>query len=96
MLEKSCGHLLSYCKVLIVAICIIDYSDSKRAAGALRNRPAVSDVLKGDLELITAGARVVEGSGVSIEIEVFNFNFVVNFCRHNLIIIKLFLLQNRV
>jgi len=96
VLEKSCCHLLSYVEILIVTICIINYSDSKRTARALCNGPTVSDVLKGDLELVTTGARIVESSRVSIKIKVFNFNFVVNFCRHNFIIIKLFLLQNGV
>jgi hypothetical protein len=64
---------------------IVDDSDGEWAAGALGDGPALSDVRQWDLELVAAGAGVVEGLIFWLEIKVLDLDLVVYLVRHQLL-----------
>ncbi len=66
--------------VLLVAVGIIHDSDRKGARRAFGDVIAELYLLEGDLELVSAGTRVIEDARFAIKVQVFNFNLVVNFC----------------
>ena len=78
---SSC-HFLNHTFVLFIAGTVVDYSDDEWAAGAFGDVISFADILEGNLEFIAAGAGVVEGLVVGIEVEVFYLYLVVNFPWH--------------
>lgn len=79
---KSGGVLLGDGEVLCVAVGVVDHEDGERAAGTFGDGSAFLDVFQGDLELVAAGAGVVEGAVLRLEVQVFDFDFIVNLSRH--------------
>jgi hypothetical protein len=66
--------------VLLVAVGIIHDSDCKGARRAFGDFIAELYLLEGDLELVSTGTRVIEDARLSVKVQVFNFNLVVNLC----------------
>ena len=64
---------------LLIAFFVVNDADGEGAAGALGNFLSVSDLFEGDLELVAAGAGVEEGGSFGIKVQIFDFDFVVDF-----------------
>jgi uncharacterized protein YrzB (UPF0473 family) len=92
LLIGSDFEFLNEGEVLIISFGIVDHQDGQRAAGALCDIEPTFDFIEGDLEAVSAGAWVVEDEVIGVEVQIFDFDFIVHFCCHGLVVVRLLLL----